>query len=93
MRWAAITAAILATAAIVARIASLSYASRSSRGTAPEKSIAVLPFENRSEEKANAYFADGIQDEILTRLSQDRRFKSDLAHIHAALQKRAGKPA
>jgi TolB-like protein/Tfp pilus assembly protein PilF len=37
---------------------------------APEKSIAVLPFENRSEEKANAYFAEGIQDEILTRLSK-----------------------
>ena len=36
----------------------------------PEKSIAVLPFENRSEEKANAYFADGIQDEILMRLSK-----------------------
>jgi serine/threonine protein kinase/Tfp pilus assembly protein PilF len=36
----------------------------------PEKSIAILPFENRSEEKANAYFADGIQDEILTRLSK-----------------------
>jgi TolB-like protein/class 3 adenylate cyclase len=36
----------------------------------PEKSIAVLPFENLSEEKANAYFADGIQDEILTRLSK-----------------------
>ena len=36
----------------------------------PEKSIAVLPFENRSEEKANAYFAEGIQDEILTRLSK-----------------------
>ena len=35
-----------------------------------EKSIAVLPFENRSEDKANAYFADGIQDEILTRLAQ-----------------------
>jgi len=35
-----------------------------------EKSIAVLPFENRSEEKANAYFADGIKDEILTRLSK-----------------------
>jgi TolB-like protein len=34
------------------------------------KSIAVLPFENRSEDKANAYFADGIQDEILTRLSK-----------------------
>jgi len=36
---------------------------------APDKSIAVLPFENRSEDKANAYFADGIQDEILTRLA------------------------
>src|SRR5207237_8024206 len=50
---------------------------RSSSGTAAdvelpiaEKSIAVLPFENRSEDKANAYFADGIQDEILTRLSK-----------------------
>jgi serine/threonine protein kinase/Tfp pilus assembly protein PilF len=38
--------------------------------SAPDKSIAVLPFENRSEDKANAYFADGIQDEILTRLSK-----------------------
>ena len=36
----------------------------------PEKSIAVLPFENRSADQANAYFADGIQDEILTRLSK-----------------------
>jgi len=36
----------------------------------PERSIAVLPFENRSEEKTNAYFADAIQDEILTRLSK-----------------------
>src|ERR1051325_7342970 len=40
-----------------------------SNPVAPEKSIAVLPFENRSEEKANAYFADGIQEEILTRLA------------------------
>jgi TolB-like protein/Tfp pilus assembly protein PilF len=39
-------------------------------GAAPEKSIAVLPFENLSDEKANAYFAEGIQDEILTRLSK-----------------------
>jgi TolB-like protein len=36
----------------------------------PEKSIAVLPFVNLSSEKENAYFADGIQDEILTRLSK-----------------------
>ncbi len=66
VRWAAITAALLALAAIVAGIAVFSRY----RATAPEKSIAVLPFENRSEEKANAYFADGIQDEILTRLSK-----------------------
>src|SRR6266481_976029 len=35
-----------------------------------EKSIAVLPFENRSEDKANAFFADGVQDEILTNLAR-----------------------
>src|SRR5262249_21023087 len=38
--------------------------------SSPEKSIAVLPFENLSEDKANAYFADGIQAEILTRLAK-----------------------
>src|SRR5262249_48053102 len=36
----------------------------------PEKSIAVLPFANLSSDKENAYFADGIQDEILTKLSR-----------------------
>jgi serine/threonine-protein kinase len=36
----------------------------------PEKSIAVLPFENLSEEKANAFFADGVQDQILTNLAK-----------------------
>src|SRR5437016_9990681 len=35
-----------------------------------ERSIAVLPFENSISDKENAYFADGIQDEILTRLSK-----------------------
>src|ERR1700731_2185292 len=34
-----------------------------------EKSVAVLPFENLSDDKSNAYFADGIQDEILTKLA------------------------
>ncbi|HEX9629358.1 MAG TPA: adenylate/guanylate cyclase domain-containing protein, partial [Pyrinomonadaceae bacterium] len=70
IRWAAVAAAVLALAAIVVGIALFSrYRLRSTLG-APEKSIAVLPFENRSEDKANAYFADGIQDEILTRLSK-----------------------
>jgi TolB-like protein/Tfp pilus assembly protein PilF len=44
--------------------------SRSGPAPLPEKSIAVLPFASLSEDKANAYFADGIQDEILTRLSK-----------------------
>jgi TolB-like protein/Tfp pilus assembly protein PilF len=36
----------------------------------PDKSIAVLPFENLSDNKENAYFADGVQDEILTHLAK-----------------------
>ena len=51
-------------------IAQRSRVENAALNAAPEKSIAVLPFENRSEDKANAYFADGIQDEILTRLSK-----------------------
>jgi TolB-like protein/lipoprotein NlpI len=70
MRWAVTTAALLALAAIVAGMAMFSRYRLPSKLAAPEKSIAVLPFENRSEDKANAYFADGIQDEILTRLSK-----------------------
>jgi len=51
-----------------------------------EKSIAVLPFENRSEDKSNAYFADGVQDEILTRLSKIGDLKViSPTHVNAAL--------
>ena len=61
-------------AAILILIAGFLFWQRGKSKTAtaaiPEKSIAVLPFENLSEDKANAYFADGIQDEILTRLSK-----------------------
>lgn len=39
-------------------------------GAIPDKSIAVLPFENRSDDKQNSYFADGVQDDILTELSR-----------------------
>src|SRR5437764_5617097 len=64
------TAALLVLSAIVAGIAMFpNYRGRATLA-APEKSIAVLPVENRSEDKANAYFAEGIQDEILTRLSK-----------------------
>jgi non-specific serine/threonine protein kinase len=67
--------AIAAIGALVVGLA-LFYAWRGGRSdpaSAPavtDKSIAVLPFENRSEDKTSAYFADGIQDEILTRLSK-----------------------
>ena len=67
----------LGTLALFATVAAISFLllrykkPPSAPGSAvPEKSIAVLPFENRSEDKANAYFAEGIQDEILTRLSK-----------------------
>src|SRR5438128_8671017 len=43
---------------------------QSEAATVPAKSIAVLPFENLSDEKQNAYFAEGVQDEILTRLGK-----------------------
>jgi TolB-like protein/Tfp pilus assembly protein PilF len=48
---------------------------RRSAASLPEKSVAVLPFASLSEDKANAYFADGIQDEILTRLSKIAELK------------------
>src|SRR5205809_3313277 len=71
-----IAAAVVLIAALIIAAALLSRRSApvDNRATAalaiPEKSIAVMPFENLSEDKANAYFADGIQDEILNRLSK-----------------------
>jgi TolB-like protein/Tfp pilus assembly protein PilF len=69
-RWTAIATALALLAAIIAAFVIVSKKSPKSTSTISDKSIAVLPFENRSEDKANAYFADGIQDEILTRLSK-----------------------
>ncbi len=75
-------ALIGATAFIIAALAVLVFVSKRSQKTnsvsdselpamaIPEKSIAVLPFENLSDNKENAYFADGVQDEILTNLAK-----------------------
>ncbi|PYJ75077.1 MAG: hypothetical protein DME77_10155 [Verrucomicrobia bacterium] len=60
----------LAAALLAAAAVAYSFFFVASTPLPNEKSIAVLPFENLSEEKSNAYFADGIQDEILTRLSK-----------------------
>jgi TolB-like protein/Tfp pilus assembly protein PilF len=70
MRWATMMTALLALAAIAGGIAIFFGNRTQSILSVPEKSIAVLPFENLSEDKGNAYFAEGIQDEILTRLSK-----------------------
>jgi TolB-like protein/class 3 adenylate cyclase/Flp pilus assembly protein TadD len=69
LRWATMTAALLAVAMIVGIAMFSGYRVRSTLA-APEKSIAVLPFENLSRDPDNAFFADGVQDEILTNLAK-----------------------
>jgi TolB-like protein/Flp pilus assembly protein TadD len=61
---------ILPVAPRMSALASAVSAELTALANIPEKSIAVLPFENRSHDADNAYFADAIQDEILTRLSK-----------------------
>jgi TolB-like protein/class 3 adenylate cyclase/Flp pilus assembly protein TadD len=68
-RWAAIVTALLLLSGSVAALIIFSRKTATSRLAVPEKSIAVLPFENLSDDKSNAYFAEGIQDEILTKLA------------------------
>ena len=71
VRWAAVAIGLLVVAAFAAALLSfLRKEPARSLAAAVEKSIAVLPFENLSEEKANAFFADGVQDEILTDLTR-----------------------
>ncbi len=70
VRWAEVVIALLVLAAIIAAfVVLLRRPTRSAMATV-EKSIAVLPFQNLSRDPDNAYFADGIQDEILARLSK-----------------------
>ena len=69
-RWAAIVTALLFLGVIVAAfVVDLKKSTRSTSAVS-EKSIAVLPFENLSRDPDNAYFAEGMQDEILARLSK-----------------------
>jgi TolB-like protein/Tfp pilus assembly protein PilF len=70
VRWAAGAAALLALAMIVGGIAMFSRHPVRSTLPVPGKSIAVLPFESLSEDKSNAYFTEGVQEEILTRLAK-----------------------
>jgi len=61
---------LVATGLIVSAIAGFFLLPRISSAHKIDKSIAVLPFENLSDDKENAYFADGIQDDVLTNLSK-----------------------
>src|SRR2546429_5487059 len=61
---------LVVTGVIVSAIAGFFLLRRISSARKIDKSIAVLPFENLSDEKENAYFADGIQDDVLTNLSK-----------------------
>jgi TolB-like protein len=70
VRWAEVAVGLVVLAAIIAAFVFLLRRPRPSALAIAQKSIAVLPFENLSEDKANAYFADAIQEEILTRLAK-----------------------
>jgi TolB-like protein/class 3 adenylate cyclase/Tfp pilus assembly protein PilF len=71
--WHEIVIGILLLAALIGGVFLWFHRSSHSGSTAvvvPDKSIAVLPFENLSDDKQNAYFTDGVQDEILTHLAK-----------------------
>ena len=70
VRWAELAVALLVLAAIVASFVFLLRRPTRSALAVAEKSIAVLPFQNLSKDEANAFFADGVQDEILTDLAR-----------------------
>src|SRR5438445_3606964 len=75
VRWAAVAVAVIVLAAIIGGTFFFSHRPTTSALRVLDKSIAVLPFENLSEEKANAFFADGVQDEILTDLAKIAELK------------------
>jgi TolB-like protein/Tfp pilus assembly protein PilF/class 3 adenylate cyclase len=62
--------ALLFTPAMLRSLRSTTSGDKAARASIPEKSIAVLPFQNLSDDKQNAFFADGVQDEVLTDLSK-----------------------
>src|SRR5205085_10304527 len=72
LRWARSPAALVFVLTIAALALALPFYRHRNLATSlpPDKSIAVLPFENLSDEKEHAEFADGVQDDILTKLAK-----------------------
>ena len=89
VRWAAVAVALLVLGAIVGGTFFFSHRPTTSALRVLDKSIAVLPFENLSSDKENAYFTDGVQDEILTDLAKIADLKvisrTSVMHIRADL--------
>src|SRR5438270_5206740 len=75
VRWAEVAIALLVLGALAAAFLFVLRRPMRSALSVAEKSIAVLPFQNLSDEKANVYFAEGIQNEILTKLAAVRDLK------------------
>src|SRR5438309_4546363 len=90
VRWAAVAVAVLVLGAIVGGTFFFLQRPTTSALRVLDKSIAVLPFENLSEEKANAYFTDGVQDEILTNLAKIADLK--VISRTSVLQYKSGAP-
>src|SRR4030095_12547372 len=70
VRWATLMIGLLLLGAIIGGAFFFLHRPMGSASAIVDKSIAVLPFENLSSDKENAFFADGVQDEILTYLAK-----------------------
>jgi serine/threonine protein kinase len=77
LRWARSPAALVLVLLVAVLALALPFYRYRNLATSlpPDKSIAVLPLENLSEEKENAYFADGVQDELLSNLAKIKELK------------------
>jgi hypothetical protein len=84
--------AIIFTPAVLKSLQSSTSGDKGALSSIPEKSIAVLPFENLRDDKQNAFFADGVQDEVLTNLAKVADLKlisrTSVAQYKAARQRR-----
>src|SRR5438874_2999033 len=90
VRWAEVALGLLVLAVIVAAFVVLLRRPARSNSAIADKSIAVLPFQNLSSDRENAYFTDGVQDEILTDLAKIADLK--VISRSSVLQYKSGAP-